>query len=163
MNSSEFENNLEDYPHLLQFFVGIFSIDTLPRYFKLRTFCFCNTDTSEGMGKHWLCFVKTEKNSIECFDSLGIDETKKNLLLKYCKIRNVKNIEYNETQFQTITSSTCGYFVLYFAIHRMHNLDLNFEDVLEDIFSLNLIDNEEKVKEFCDTLKNTNHNGRNQP
>lgn len=159
MNSSEFIGYLKDYPFLLERFLGTFSIDTLPKYFKLRSFCFCNTDTSEGVGKHWLCFVKTEKNCIECFDSLGIDENKKDLLSKYCKIRNVKEIEYNETQFQTSTSSTCGYFVLYFAIHRMHNLDLTFDDILEDIFSFNLTINEEKVQQFCDELKKTNDNG----
>jgi hypothetical protein len=35
---------------------------------------------------------------------------------------------------------------------RMHNLDLTFEELLEDIFSDNLDDNENQVKLFCENI-----------
>jgi hypothetical protein len=34
----------------------------------------------------------------------------------------------------------------------MYNLDLSFNDILEDIFSENLDLNETKVKSFCDDI-----------
>jgi hypothetical protein len=34
----------------------------------------------------------------------------------------------------------------------MHNLDLSFEEILEDIFDHNPITNEEKVSQFCANL-----------
>jgi hypothetical protein len=64
----------------------------------------------------------------------------------------VKELIYNESQFQNIDSNTCGLFVLYFAIQRMHNLDLNFEEILEEIFDKDLLKNEQTVKTFCEQI-----------
>lgn len=61
----------------------------------------------------------------------------------------MKKIIFNETQFQDGSSESCGKFVLYFAIERMHNLDLSLEEILEEIFSTDCLQNETKVKEFC--------------
>lgn len=62
----------------------------------------------------------------------------------------MKKLIYNECSFQDSNSDTCGKFVLYFAIERMHNLDLTFEEILEDLFEINNLKNEEKVKKFCE-------------
>ena len=62
----------------------------------------------------------------------------------------MKKLIYNEGSFQDANSDTCGKFVLYFAIERMHNLDLTFEEFLEDLFEINNLKNEEKVKKFCE-------------
>jgi hypothetical protein len=148
MQGSELIKVIEKFKSLHNRFLGVFSIDTLPQKIKLNTFCFCNTDTSQGSGKHWLCFVKTSKKSIECFDSLGIDDNKQKLLRDYCNFVNTFEIDYNETQFQDSDSSTCGLFVLYFAIHRMHNLDIDFEEILDEIFTFNTLENEKMVKYF---------------
>ena len=79
---------------------------------------------------------------------------KKNLLLKYCKFQNTKDLEVNLTQFQSTNSDTCGFFKLYFLFHRMHNLDLDFETLLAEIFDVeNLEQNEAEVKSFCNSLK----------
>ena len=95
--------------------------------------------------------MRSHKDYIELFDSLGIDEEKHSLITNYCKFRT-KKIIFNEDQFQDSTSDSCGYFVLYFVFERMHNLDLSFEDLLEDIFNHNHIENEEKVKQFCEEI-----------
>ena len=125
--------------------------DTLPKTIRLRQFCFCNTDTQSGKGKHWLCFIRSHKNYIELFDSLGINSEKNLLIKNYCKF-NVKEIVFNESQFQESTTNSCGLYVLYFAIERMHNLDMSFEEILEEIFESNLKDNEQKVKQFCEDI-----------
>jgi hypothetical protein len=151
MQSSEFEKYFNCIPILKNHFIGIFSIDTLPKVIKYRQFCICNTDVQSGNGKHWICFVRTNKNSIELFDSLGVDENKKNLIKNFCKFR-IKELIFNETQFQANFSDTCGLFVLYFLIERLFNLDISFDDLLEEIFYEDLLRNENQVKDFCDNI-----------
>jgi len=50
MNAEEIEQFLRrrSVPH----FDGVFSIDTLPERPRLLV---CNTDTSDGPGRHWVC------------------------------------------------------------------------------------------------------------
>jgi hypothetical protein len=117
MQGSEFEIYFEKFPELKKHFLGVFSIDTLPKKIKNRTFCICNTDVHNGLGKHWICFLKSDKSTIECFDSLGISADKKELLLKFCKF-NAKHLHFNLTQFQENDSSTCGLFCIYFVLER---------------------------------------------
>ena len=76
-----------------------------------------------------------------------MDAGKKELLQKYCRF-STKKLLFNEDAFQDINSDTCGKFVLYFGIERMHNLDLTFEEILEDLFEIDQLKNEEKVKQF---------------
>jgi hypothetical protein len=117
MQGNEFSTYFEKFSGFKKHFVGVFSIDTLPKTLKYRTFCICNTDTKDGPGKHWICFIKSEKLNVECFDSLGISNEKKDLLLKHCRF-NAKNVNFNLTQFQKSDSITCGLFCIYFIIER---------------------------------------------
>jgi hypothetical protein len=117
MQGHEFHQYFEKFPELKKNFCGIFSIDTLPKHMKYRTFCICNTDTHNGTGKHWISFIKTEKSNIECFDSLGISSEKKELLLTHCHFK-AKHLRFNLNQFQKSDSITCGLFCIYFVIER---------------------------------------------
>jgi hypothetical protein len=151
MQSSEFQKYFDCAPVLKDHFIGVFSIDTLPKTIKYRQFCICNTDVQSGSGKHWICFLRSHKNSIELFDSLGVDEQKKTLIKTFCKFR-VKELIFNESQFQSSFSDTCGLFVIYFLFERLFNLDISFEDLLEEIFHADLLMNENQVKDFCDHI-----------
>ena len=53
---------------------------------------------------------------------------------------------------QDLSTSTCGEFVLYFLFQRMHNQDLDYETLLNDIFVSNPVTNEQKVKKFFDNI-----------
>jgi hypothetical protein len=117
MQGHEFENYFEKFPELKKYFLGVFSIDTLPHKLKYRTFCICNTDIHTGTGKHWICFLKSDKSNIECFDSLGVSSEKKELLLNHCRFKP-KCLIVNLTQFQKSDSITCGLFCVYFLIER---------------------------------------------
>ena len=83
------------------------------------------------------------------FDSLGVDSEKKLMVENFCKF-STKEIIFNVSAFQDLESDTCGKFELYFAIERMHNLDLSFEEILHDLFETDKFRNEEKVQNFCD-------------
>jgi hypothetical protein len=118
---------------------------------KNNHFLVFNSDKSNEQGEHWLCFYK-EKKKLLCFDSLGIDHKKSVLLKEFCKFKGITEIYINETQFQLSTSETCGQFVIYFLIQKSYNKDLDFLDLLEDIFEKNLYENETKVKHFFEKV-----------
>ena len=42
--------------------------------------------------------------------------------------------------------------MLYFLFERLFNLDLTFDELLEDIFENNIDENEKKVTEFCQNI-----------
>ena len=148
MLSPEFDEKLSKFPNLKQHFGGVFSADTLPQKLKLKSFIICNTDVNRGSGKHWYCIVKLETSVLECFDSLGIDAGKRFFFKTHFNHKNIKKIKFNVTEVQSSISDTCGYFVLYFLVHRYHNQDLTFNDLLNDIFVKDVEENEKLVANF---------------
>ena len=153
MQGFEINNIFDSFPELKKHYKGIFAVDTIPNQLKFRHFCICNTDKSSGIGIHWFCFLRNSNNTVECFDSLGVTEEKKDILRNICKFKGVSEIEFNETQFQANDSDSCGFFTIYFILERMHNLDLTFETLLEEIFvGDNYEINETKVKNFMSKL-----------
>jgi hypothetical protein len=61
--------------------------------------------------------LRNSKESIETFDSLGIDYDKESMLKQYCKFK-VKNLIVNETPFQSLQTDSCGLYCVYFIINR---------------------------------------------
>ena len=59
---------------------------------------------------------------------------------------------YNETQFQLSTTDTCGKFVIYFLIQKSYNKDLNFTELLEEIFVDIPSKNEIIIQKFFDKV-----------
>jgi hypothetical protein len=84
MLGSEFEAYFNNFSELKRYFLGVFSIDTLPKKIKTHYFLICNTSPSNTDGKHWFCVVKTEANYIELFDSLGVNGDKEVFYKKTC-------------------------------------------------------------------------------
>lgn len=154
MNSVDIKRVIESINSAKKYFTGVFSINTLPKKLSNPSFLICNFDIDSNPGSHWFCLFKTTKTQLECFDSLGLNEEKQNLLDKYCQIRYISSLIYNQTQVQNNSTSTCGKFALYFAIHRLHNLDLSFTELLNEIFEENVENNESKVASFFDEMKN---------
>ena len=148
MFSNEFEKKLSHFPNLNKHFGGVYSSDTNPLRIRQKSFIICNTDVQKGSGKHWYCIVKLENSTLECFDSLGIDSQKKEFLKSHFHQKNIKKIKFNVTQVQSSLSNTCGMFVLYFIIHRFHNQDLTFTELVNTIFEKNIEKNEILVTSF---------------
>jgi hypothetical protein len=94
-----------------------------------------------------------KRNTLEYFDSLGVNENKLNNLKNYCHFKGILKIDYNETGFQKEDSESCGLFVLYYVFKRMFNLDLTFEEILNDIFESDNSLNELNVSNFCTEIK----------
>ena len=148
MLNSDIELYFQKMPCLEKHFMGVFSIDNIPKKIKVRSFFVSNLSKSSEPGSHWISFIKSEPKTIEIFDSLG---TKINNLRPYLKFSNNPDIKYNEAAFQTTTSSTCGLFAIMFLIERSFNFDLKFNELLVDIFDKNSEINENIVVNFFKT------------
>ena len=149
MESPEFSEKLSNFPEIKKYFEGIFSADNLPKKIKKNCFIICNTDVSTGPGKHWYCIAKLSSTILQCFDSLGIDNTKKNFILSNLRQKGIEQIKFNVTQVQSSESDTCGLFVLYFLIQRYHNKDLSFNELMNEIFVFSQTENEKLVNSFA--------------
>ena len=152
MQSSEFDNYFKFFPYLHERCSGIFSIDRVPKKLNYRHFCIVNVDIASGVGSHWFTILRCNKSSYEVFDSLSVDLEKEKLFKKYLKF---DCLEANETQFQSNDSISCGKFCIYYIVHRMYNLDLDYCDFLCETFDPDFSKNEKLVTTFCaDILEN---------
>lgn len=149
MQSIELEDIIKKFPSISNIFKGVFSINKAPKRIKSKCFYILNTEIDSNPGKHWFCIVKVAPSKYEYFDSLGVNDEKIHHLNKYHVFPKHSKVLYNETQFQDNTTSTCGLFVLYFLIHRLHNLDLSFLNLLEEIFTVDCKTNETLVETFA--------------
>jgi len=128
-------------------FAGLYASDKIPKYLQNRQFIILNTDPSNLPGRHWFAAVRIN-NVIECFDSLGITNQKKVFIINHLNIDGVNYLQFNTTQLQPSSSVLCGQYVLYFLFERFHNLDINFDDLLNQIFTDDHSKNEERVIHF---------------
>lgn len=150
MLANEILRNLEQF-HFKKYFEGIFAADTVPKKLPNKHFLIVNTDVSSGSGKHWFAIVRIN-NLIECFDSLGLKEEQKHFLCSHFNIKGISHVTYNVTQLQPTTSILCGQFVLYFLFERYYNLDMSFDDLLNESFSNNTNQNENTIQEFIENF-----------
>lgn len=141
---AEFFNN---YPHLKRYFLGIFNVDTIRRNIPVNNFLICNTDSSSGPGQHWFVLFRYSVSELECFDSLGVGDDRQTFL-RSVKFRGIRELHYNQSPVQLPTSTTCGHFCLFFIFERLHNLDFEFSEFLNELFTENLDQNELIVSEF---------------
>ena len=149
MLNSEILDYFEKIPCLKNNFLGVFSIDNFPQKLNERCCFISNLSKSNEIGSHWISFIKSEKKTIEIFDSLG---TKIDYLRPFLKFKGNPTILYNDCAFQSVTSNTCGYFAITFLIERSFNLDLKFQELLAEVFNKNSEVNEKIVVNFCNNL-----------
>ena len=135
MQSGDFQPYL-NYFGIQDYFKCVCAIDNIPKSLKLNHFIICNIDKKNNPGLHWLIFLRYSKSTVVCFDSLSIDDHKKTLLSEYCKFTGVKTILFNETQFQSERSDSCGLFCLYFK--RVSILFIDMVEVINIIYTSNL-------------------------
>ena len=141
MISSEFASHFDHFPHAKKFLKGVYASDNLPSSLKVNHFIICNTDVLSGEGIHWYCIFRTKQSELECFDSLGINEQKKNFLEKNFNFKGVQKLKFVCTPVQSTFSNTCGHFVLYFLINRLYNKDKGFNELLNEIFCGDPVEN----------------------
>lgn len=146
----EFSAYFAKVSHVNQQFLNVVAIDEIPKSIPVKHFIVCNLSPAHLSGSHWIVLVRPAKNTLEIFNSLGGNTF--NEIKQYLKFTCKLEIHFNETQFQSTSSTSCGYFCIFFAINRILNFDMSFEHLLEHLFTDNIEINENNVKRFCDHL-----------
>ena len=135
-------------PQTLVAFNGIYSIDNLPDFIPCRPYLIIvNTHTHNLPGEHWLCIhIDKDKNG-ELFDSLALPVS--DILIRWLN-KFTRKWKSNVRSFQHPLSPTCGSFVLYFILNRLHVKD--FESITA-VFSYSPSVNERFIAHFYRALK----------
>lgn len=144
MQTSDFNVFVDKFPFLKDHFLGVFALNTIPTRMKAKSCLIFNLDKSNEEGSHWLALIHTKKNYYELFDSLGVKIEQIRPFLKFSK----PILLYNTGVFQSSSTSTCGLYSLYYIVHRMMNINEDYEEMLQEMFSINIIENEQKVFSF---------------
>ena len=129
-------------------FLGIFAMDCLPEQVPhLPVLLIINTHTSNLSGEHWKAVYISKERNGEVFDSLAQPTSTR--LLRWMNRFTRKWIRSSLT-IQNPLSATCGAFVLYFILTRLHVS--KFTDCLQ-LFSSDLHKNDLLITQFVSNLK----------
>ena len=107
------------------YYRGTFSCNQLPVVERYPSGYIVNTDTSDGIGEHWLGFFFDEAKHGEFFDSYDnelsfYDERFKTFLEKYSMSWNC-----NQKRLQGPFSTTCGQHCVYYMLLRCRGISLS--------------------------------------
>ena len=121
MNTQELVDALASNKIVNNYFLNVYAFDQLPKR-KLTQeswLLVSNCCPSFKPGIHWIILFKDvqRKDYIEIFDSYGQHPHLHNLT-SFCRRQGAKRIWYNTRQLQSVTSSVCGHYCLYYAYHR---------------------------------------------
>ena len=135
MNGFELASIIEKDSKLANNVVGIYSFDTIPKNFGNHKGLIFNNEISSRSGSHWLSLFKINANTIEFYDSFGLDPEVYGLSSEHPFLQKY-NIIYRNKQIQSIDSEICGLYAIYYLEHRVlgHPLSAIFEKFGEDYY-----------------------------
>lgn len=152
LSTSDFQPYLNNIPDLLPHWAGVRALDEIPSVLKVKSFLIVNTAPKEKREGHWIVIGRTQLGILEIFNSLGFESLKS--IKPYLNFIFKSEIIYNNSAVQLPTSSSCGLYCIYYAVHRFFNLDIPFDEFMEDTFTSDLNKNEILVSQFCHHLLN---------
>jgi hypothetical protein len=140
MNGAEIETFLRK--HCSDLFMGVYSSDQLPKTINPPKLLVCNTDTSDLPGEHWIAIYIGSDGHGEFMDSFGREPGQPFLdfMNKHSKIWL-----YNDKQLQSVISSYCGNYVLFYCFRRSRGMNLN---AIINLFSNDTALNDHLVHKF---------------
>jgi hypothetical protein len=148
MQTSDIFNVIERFPNVKEKFMGVFPCDLIPKQMDQFTCLIFNLSKSGEKGTHWNALIRNYNNSqqavYEIFDPLSTNFAVLNPYL------NFKNATYyfNSQSFQDPESSICGLMSIYFLIARMHDIYVNYNEILSEIFEPDVKQNTQIVMDF---------------
>jgi hypothetical protein len=160
MNTSQLIQVMDQDMKSRNKFCGVYASDLLPS--KIDRFpcgLIVNTDPHTEKGTHWASMYFSSNESGEFFDSYGKPPGFYNKNFEQFLNKHSTSWIYNRRCLQSITSSTCGQFCLYFIINRNHGKSL---PMIVNSFNNNTSINDHRVRLFVRRflnlvkLKNTN-------
>jgi len=156
LHGYEFKLYFQNLPIVNHFYKNVCSLDEIPKFLKPKQFVVVNLSKQSEPGSHWFVIVRSDKTIYEVFNSLGFHNL--DAVRPYLKLRKSIDVVFNEHAYQLSNTSTCGYFCIYFIVHRILNNDMSFHHLLDHIFDENNEANENKVTQFCYRLKHLSKN-----
>ena len=143
MNGIEIEAILKSNKRTSKIFKGVFPSDEIPKQKITYPSAFIvNTDEKNKPGEHWVAFYFSSKNRLpEYFDSYGFFPLK----LSFYKFLPKKKFKYSSLMLQDIFSTACGYYVIYFIVHKIYGFSM--KNILS-VFDNNTLYNDQIVINF---------------
>ena len=127
-------------------FLGVFARDGIPNVINSYPACFvANTDPSSEPGTHWVAFFLESPTKIEFFDSYGFHPSVYGFTQKVTT--------YNHFQFQTLKSTVCGQYCIFFLYSRSiccRSIETHFS-------KSNLNWNDSKVDKWVRSIHSNSH------
>ena len=134
-------------PETKQAFVGVFPVNRLPHSIpKPPIFIIMNTQSHNLPGEHWKLIYISRQRVGEVFDSAGLIP---NVTLQQWMNTFCITWSFTTRVYQNPMSGTCGAYVLYVLLNRLHSLTLS--RVLSP-FTNSLVANDSFVRKFYDTI-----------
>ena len=130
-------------------YLGSFPACEIPISKKKFYFFITNTDRHDKPGTHWTAWM-VEGDKIEFFDSFGRSPNNNQFPYEFKDFIFDKNVSYSAFRVQQYTSSTCGYFCMYYIYFR--SLGLDFSYIIKQLE--NLKENDDIVISFTNNLLN---------
>ena len=107
-------------------FHGVFASDELPKTVQDYPSAYvANVDPSDQPGSHWIAFYFDKNKEGEFWDSYGQHpENYVKTFINFLQI-NSTNWSMNHKMLQSLDSSVCGEFCVFYLVHRCRGISLN--------------------------------------
>ena len=125
-------------------FKGVWAADMIPDR-KLPGLYIFNTATSRERGRHWVTVYVPRRGQSEFFDSLAHSPGYYQLDFEKFLLKHQPSYMINNNTLQDYGTVTCGYYEIFFAVHRCHGWKM--VDILQ-LFTRDLNKNDIRVVNF---------------
>ena len=125
MNTHTIARRLNRCTLTKRFFLGVFACDQLPAIHSYPCSFVLNLDPATQDGSHWVGVFALSPHRLNYFDSYGM---KPNECVRRT-LRQFSRITHNTRTFQSLSSSTCGYFAMAFI--ALSSLGVSFEKIIQ--------------------------------
>ena len=109
--------------HKVENFIGVFARDQLPSKINWPSSLIVNTDKINERGEHWLAIYFTSNKECCFFDSYG--RGPELFRLQYFVDHYSNSWEHNKTRLQSLDSSVCGQYCIYFIMMKCRGMQLD--------------------------------------
>jgi hypothetical protein len=145
LSTRELESTIHNYAdeNTKTAFHGVFPIDHLPKGIsRLPCLFIINTNTGNLPGQHWKAIYIDKNKNGEIFDSLAMPVS---LKLQHWMNYNTNKWTVSNLTVQNPLSPTCGVYVLYFVLTRLHYKTLSS---CLNIFTSNVMKNDAMLEKL---------------
>ncbi len=145
MNSKQLLRVLKSDSYTRARLGGVFPADQLPVIHSYPYVLICNTDTKDLPGAHWLAIYFDSNRRAEFFDSYGLPLAFYGHFFEQFLRKNSVGFTHNSKCLQSLMSTVCGQFCIFYLIHRSRGVSL---EKIISVFTEDPFINDELVHDF---------------